>query len=253
MNTLPQLSAEDFQRVLRYLPFGLALPPEADSIARVQGEFKRMVLGQRLHPGQKIPLDTIARNQGVSRTPVREGLRLLETEGLVTALPNRGFVVRAIDANEAHQLYEARACIEGHLLPHALERSDDSFVRDVTRLNDTYRRSLGDSPNRRRLGMLADKAFHLRIAEQAGNHVLVGMLANVFDRLMFTRPLEGFPPQRMREAMREHQAIVDGLREWKGGVKGANRVATALIGNIRNGGHAVVQYMRERETLSMAI
>lgn len=253
MQSLPQLSDEDFRRVQPYLPFGLALPPDADSIARVQGEFKRMVLGQRLHPGQKIPLDTIARNLGVSRTPVREGLRLLETEGLVTALPNRGFIVRSIGADEARQLYEARACIEGHVLPHALEQSDETFVRDVGRLNDTYRRSLGDSPSRRRLGMLADKAFHLRIAGQAGNEVLVEMLANVFDRLMFTRPLEGFPAERMREAMREHQAIVEGLREWKNFGKRGNRVAEALAANIRNGGSAVVRYMRERDALSIAI
>jgi len=253
MQTIPQLSAHDFQRVLPYLPFGLALAPGADPIARVQGEFKRMVLAQRLHPGQKVPLDTIAQNLGVSRTPVREGLRLLETEGLVTALPNRGFIVRSIESDEASQLYEARACIEGHVVPRALERSDDAFVRDVGRLNDTYRRSLGDSPNRRRLGMLADKAFHLRIAGQAGNEVLLGMLANVFDRLLFTRPLEGFPAERMRDAMREHQAIVDGLRECRNGGKGASRVAAALIANIRNGGDAVIRYMRERETLSIAI
>lgn len=250
---VPQLSEEDFRRVEPYLPFGLALPADADPIARVQGEFKRMVLGQRMHPGQKIPLDTIASNLGVSRTPVREGLRLLETEGLITALPNRGFIVRAIEADEAQQLYEARACIEGYLLPHALARSDAAFVRDVSRLHDTYRRLLGDSPNRRRLGMLVDKAFHLRIARQAGNQVLLRMLANVFDRLMFTRPVEGFPPERMTDAIREHQAIVEGLRSTVTGRRNATKVAAAILTNIRNGGDAVVRYMREGSALPIAI
>lgn len=253
MQDLPPLSSADVQRLQPYLPFGLALPKQADPIARVQGELKRMVLGQRLHPGQKIPLDTIANSLGVSRTPVREALRLLETEGLVTALPNRGFIVRAIEAEEARQLYEARACIEAHLLPQALARSDETFIDEVSRLHDTYRQSLGDSPNRRRLGMLADKAFHLRIAGQAGNEVLLGMLGNLFDRLMFTRPLEGFPAERMKDAMQEHQAIVDGLRGAMSGGKGAARLASALMANIRNGGDAVVLYMRERESLSIAI
>jgi len=253
MQILPQLSEDDFRRLEPYLPFGLALRPDADSIARVQGEFKRMVLGLRMHPGQKIPLDTIARNLALSRTPVREGLRLLETEGLVTALPNRGFIVRAIEADEAQQLYDARACIEAHLLPRALERLDAAFFRDLRRLHDTYRRLLGDSPNRRRLGMLVDKAFHLRIARQAGNDVLLRMLANIFDRLMFTRPLEGFPSERMGDAIREHQAIVDGLRSSTTGSKGATCLAAALLANIRNGGEAVVQYMRERESLSIAM
>ena len=253
MHSVPQLSEEDFRRIEPYLPFGLALPPEADPVARVQGEFKRMVLGQRMHPGQKIPLDAIASNLGLSRTPVREGLRLLETEGLVTALPNRGFIVRAIEADEAQQLYEARACIEGYLLPQALRRSDAAFVRDVSRLHDTYRRLLGDSPNRRRLGMLVDKAFHLRIARQAGNQVLLRMLANVFDRLMFTRPLEGFPTERMSDAIREHQAIVEGVRGMVTQDKSVPKVAVAILSNIRNGGDAVVRYMRERSSLPTAI
>lgn len=253
MQSIPQLSDEDFRRVEPYLPFGLALPPEADPIARVQGEFKRMVLGQRMHPGQKVSLDTIASNLGVSRTPVREGLRLLETEGLVTALPNRGFIVRAIDADEAQELYEARACIEGYLLPPALARSDAAFIRDVTRLHDTYRRLLGDSPNRRRLGMLVDKAFHLRIARQGENEVLLAMLGNVFDRLMFTRPLEGFPWERMGDAIREHQAIVDGLRTPITGGRTTTKMTAAVLANIRNGGDAVVRYMRERSALPIAI
>jgi DNA-binding GntR family transcriptional regulator len=219
----------------------------------VQGEFKRMVLAHRIHPGQKVPLDTIARNLGLSRTPVREGLRLLETEGLVTALPNRGFIARAIDAREARQLYEARACIEAHLLPRALDAADERFIREIVRVHDIYRRLLGNSPNRRRLGMLVDKAFHLRIARQSGNDVLVGMLANVFDRLMFTRPLEGFPEERMTDAIREHQAIVDCLGSRATGTRGAAKVAAALMTNIRNGGEAVVRYMNERESLSIAI
>jgi DNA-binding GntR family transcriptional regulator len=184
---------------------------------------------------------------------VREGLRLLETEGLVTALPNRGFIVRAIEADEARQLYEARVCIEAYLLPQALARIDATFVRDVTRLHDTYRRLLGDSPNRRRLGMLVDKAFHLRIARQAENEVLLGMLGNLFDRLMFTRPLDGFPPARMTDAVREHQVIVEGLRATATGRRNAPKVAAAILANIRNGGDAVVRYMQERSALPIAI
>lgn len=253
MHYLPPLSPADLQRIEPWLPFGLALPDNADPVARVQGEFKRMVLGQRLHPGQKVPLDAIAGSLGVSRTPVREGLRLLEMESLVTALPNRGFVVREIGAEDAEQLYAARACIEAFLLPQALQNLDDRFVREVGQLNDTYRRSLGDSASRRRLGMLADKAFHMRIASQSGNAVLLDMLANVFDRLTFTRPLEGFPPARMGDAVREHEAIVDALRSASAAGRGAGRVTSALMANVRNGGDAVVRYMRERERLMMAI
>jgi DNA-binding FadR family transcriptional regulator len=77
---------------LNALPFDLTFAGEADSIARVKGESGHTVLGQRLHPGQKVPLDAIADSIGVSRTPVRERPRLLDIKSLVTGLPNRGSV-----------------------------------------------------------------------------------------------------------------------------------------------------------------
>lgn len=101
--------------------------------------------------------------------------------------------------------------------------------------------------------MLVDKAFHLRIARQARNEVLLAMLGNVFDRLLFTRPLEGFPPERMNDAIGEHQAIVEGLRATVTGGRSAPKVAAAILANIRNGGDAVVRYMRERSVLPIAI
>jgi DNA-binding GntR family transcriptional regulator len=96
--------------------------------------------------------------------------------------------------------------------------------------------------------MLADKAFHLRIARQAGNQFLSAMLANVFDRLIFNRPLEGFPHVRMAEAIREHETIVEALR-----AKDAAKVRMTIVRNITNGGAAIIEYMRERETFRIAI
>ena len=55
--------------------------------------------------------------------------------------------------------------------------------------------------------MLADKAFHFSVAQQTGNPFLVGLLSNLFERLIFTRPLHGFPLTRMKDAIAELQAI----------------------------------------------
>jgi DNA-binding GntR family transcriptional regulator len=245
---IPFISPEESRRLEPFLPFGLASGPEADSIARVQGEFKRMLLALKLHPGHKVPLDTLAASLGLSRTPVREAMRLLETEGLVTALPNRGFQVREIHADETAQLYEARSCLERYLAAQALERRDERFMREMRDLQALYERVLSDSPTRRRLGMLADKAFHLRIAQQAGNAFLADVLGNIFDRLIFTRPLEGFPLTRMNEALEEHREILAAMRAGSAG-----KVRTAVMANVRNGGNSIIKYMREREAMRIAI
>jgi len=242
------LPPEDSRKLEPYLPSGLVPSHDADAVARVQGEFKRRLLTQRLHPGEKVPLDDLAESLVLSRTPVREAMRALENQGLVVAIPNRGFAVRRIEVEEVANLYEARRCVEARTAEIAFVRRDGGFLEDLRALHDIYERVLSGAPNRRRLGMLADKAFHLRIAKQAGNPFLAELLANVFDRLIFTRSLEGFPLARMGEAIAEHAAVVAAFRGDC--VEGAR---DAVIRNIENGGAAIVAYLREIENARIAI
>src|SRR3546814_18664570 len=88
--------------------------------------------------------------------------------------------------------------------------------------------------------MLADKAFHVRISQQAGNPFLTALQVNVFDLIIFTRALEGFPLSRMEEAIAEHDAIVearggsDAARVRRDGgrrvEKGAPAIVDSLVG-----------------------
>src|SRR3546814_1498601 len=79
--------------------------------------------------------------------------------------------------------------------------------------------------------MLADKAFHVRISQQAGNPFLTALQVNVFDLIIFTRALEGFPLSRMEEAIAEHDAIVEAM-----GGSDAARVRRAGAAPVGKGG-----------------
>lgn len=238
---------ESFRRLVPYLPKGLAAPGEDDLLGRARGELARMILTQRLNPGQKVPMDEIAQAIGASRTPVREALRLLETEGLVAALLNRGFVVRRLDPDEAAELYEARRCIEVFTTGLAHGKRTRAFIADLRALHRIYAQLLSGPSDRRRLGMLVDKAFHLRIAEQAGNRQLVAMLANIFDRLILTRPMDGSPVSRMGLAVAEHSATIEAFQ-------GSARDAIECVRrNIDNGGAAVVSTLRSFEEFNHAM
>lgn len=236
---LMSISPADFARLEPYLPKGLVESGAAMPHERAAGQLARMVLTQHLHPGQKIPMDEIAALIGASRTPVREALRLLETEGLVASLPNRGFIVRRLDSRETGQLYEARACIEGFLARASFRNRTDTFLAELHKLHRIYSQVLGGESDRRRLGMLVDKAFHLRIAEQAANPYLTGLLANAFDRLILTRPIEGFPVHRMKLAVQEHGQILAAFESGS-----ARTAAEALLCNIERGGASVVAHLR---------
>jgi DNA-binding GntR family transcriptional regulator len=238
------LSPQDFRRLDRFLPKGLAAGPGATMLERATGYLAQLVLGHRVVPGQKIPMDDIARHIGASRTPVREALRLLETEGLVTALPNRGFIVRRMEAADVRDLYEARRCIESFTAREAAQKRTDAFLRDLRALHRMYASLLGGNGDRRRLGMLVDKAFHVRIAEQAGNPHLTALLANMFDRLILTRPIEDFPLDRMGKAVAEHAEM---LAQFESGTP--RSVESAVARNIERGSAAILDHMRSTQEL----
>ena len=233
------ISPQDFRRLERFLPKGLAGDAEDGPLERAAGQLARLVLTQQLMPGHKIPMDAIADRIGASRTPVREALRLLETEGLVAQVPNRGFIVRRLDPVETGHLYDARRCIERFLAGAAYARKKRAFVQDLRALHRIYEEVLGAETDRRRLGMLVDKAFHLRIAEQAANPHLTRLLGNVFDRLILTRPLEGFPVHRKKTAVDEHAQIVAAFEAGP-----ARAVEEAVVANVDRGCTAIVAHMQ---------
>jgi DNA-binding GntR family transcriptional regulator len=241
------LAPQDFRRLERFLPKGLAPAPDATPVERASGYLAQLVLAHRVVPGQKIPMDEIAGHIGASRTPVREALRLLETEGLVTALPNRGFIVRRMDATDVRHLYEARQCIESFSAREAARKKSDAFVRDLRALHRLYADQLEGRGERRRLGMLVDKAFHVRIAEQAGNPHLTALLANMFDRLILTRPLEDFPLDRRSHAVAEHAEVMAQLES--GTPRGFE---AAIVRNIQDGGAAILAHMQSTRELALA-
>src|SRR4051812_16548623 len=232
------VSPADFRRLERYLPRGLATSKVDSPLDRAAGYLAQLVLSQRLIPGEKVPMDDIAERIGASRTPVREALRLLETEGLVTALANRGFIMRRMNGEEIGHLYQARDCIESFVVREAFARRNKPFLQDLRALHRIYSDLLRGDGDRRRLGMVVDKAFHVRIAEQAGNPHLTALLANMFDRLILTRPIEDFPLNRMKEAVDEHAALVAALA--RGSAKGVDQ---ALRNNLHRGAAAIVAHM----------
>lgn len=92
--------------------------------------------------GRPLRQDAIAEQLGVSRIPVREALRLLEAEGLVTFHPHRGAVVTTLSLGEIEELYELRAFIEPDLVRRAVPRISDALIDRAEEVLDHYEASL---------------------------------------------------------------------------------------------------------------
>ena len=92
------------------------------------------ILADRLPPGTPLVEMKLAAELGVSRTPVREALRQLEQEGLVTFTPNRGMVVRGIRPEDVHDAYLIRSMLEGQAVRWAVERMTDAEMKGLLEL-----------------------------------------------------------------------------------------------------------------------
>src|SRR4029450_9960802 len=101
-----------FVSMARLLQVGGPLTRNA-SIAATE-LIRQAIIDGRLNPGQRLKEEELARELGISRTPVREALLMLQAEGLVGAGPNRGAPVRSHSAEDLYDLYKLRAVIEGY-------------------------------------------------------------------------------------------------------------------------------------------
>ena len=93
--------------------------------------------------GEVLRQDRLARTFGVSRMPIREALRQLEMERLVSHLPRRGFVVSTLTARDVAEIFELRALLEGHAMRLAVRRLDDGQLRRLESLHDLMHRREG--------------------------------------------------------------------------------------------------------------
>src|SRR5258705_13989902 len=88
----------------------------AELTKQAADRIRDLIVRRQLLPGEKIGQVELARRLGVSRSPLREALRTLESEGIVTYEKNRGYLVARLDADELAQVYRLRAILEAELL-----------------------------------------------------------------------------------------------------------------------------------------
>jgi len=101
---------------------------------------KRGILGGRFSPGERLTEEHLAKQLGMSRTPIREALHKLESEGLIQPLASRGFVASQDSREEVEELFEIRAVLEGYALRVICARVTDAVL---SQLEDTIAKAAG--------------------------------------------------------------------------------------------------------------
>jgi|WetSurMetagenome_2_1015567.scaffolds.fasta_scaffold11252_3 DNA-binding GntR family transcriptional regulator len=197
------------------------VPIQRESLEeQVYARLRSSIIDRAIRPGQRIPVDRLAQEFGISRTPILNALKRLAQEGVVDCLSRRGIYVRRFSKREMARLFEVREALEGMAARLAARRIAPAEVR---RLGALFRGLEGaPSPASVRRYIERDRMFHWRLVELAGNEQLMAALDSV--NMMFFAYQDGVvrPPA---ETVPEHQAILEALgRRDPGASEAAMRV-----------------------------
>ncbi|HWL80498.1 MAG TPA: GntR family transcriptional regulator [Roseomonas sp.] len=183
-------------------------PEEGGSTGRVYEQIRLMAMTYQFRPGERINELELAEQLKVSRTPLREALNRLVSEGFVTVVQGRGFFGRLLDAGEIYDLYEVRATLEEAIIRLACERATDEELKDFEKFAGTRpTKDQGKSLE----ALQHDEEFHLRIARMTHNREYVRLLESINRRIHFVRWID----MRRRPAldMKSHMRLAKLLRQ----------------------------------------
>jgi DNA-binding GntR family transcriptional regulator len=198
---------------------------DGDAGARIADRIRDGILGGGFPPGTRIRQEDVADRFGASRVPVREALRILENEGLVTLVANTGAWVATLTLAECEEIYQMRERLEPLLLHYG---ADGLTADDLDRLEDLATQMVDAVGTDEFLAL--DRAFHLGCYTRAETTQLGELVVKLWNstqpyRRAYTRSMDDDARRVVHE---EHRQIVSALRD--GDIDDAERV---LSGHIR--------------------
>ncbi len=188
---------------------------------------RRMIVEDELAPGARINERDLCVRFGVSRTPLREAIKVLAREGYVRLSPNRGAAVAALTAEDLEEAFPIMAALEALAGDLAARKATDAQVAAILETHARMRAAFdaGDRPTYFAL----NEAIHLAIAEASGNATLDQMQRSLDGRVRRGRYQANISPARWRQAMDEHEEIAEALAD-----RDAARLAEVLHRHLLN-------------------
>ncbi len=185
--------------------------PSSSDVRQGKDAYGRLIQAIRagtLGPGDRLVETELAAELGLSRTPIREAIRQLESDGLVVHQPRTGATVRKLDYSEITELYEMRAVLEGTAARIAARAASAVELAELGAINDEMRTASDVS------GLYeANRQFHAVILNAARNRFLVQSVQAVQKTLLILGPSTMEEVDRAAKAIDEHEAILTALRQ----------------------------------------
>lgn len=199
---------------------------------------REQIISGKLSPGEFLRIDAIATELGVSSTPVREGLLLLQSESIVRLIPRRGFVVVGLRADDLLDLFWAQATIAAELAARAAVAMTADDIAALQELDEQHQHAVakGETALATQLGHL----FHRKINLSAQSPRLAQLLGNLTRQLpnRFYASIEG----QLKGAVDYHPIIVNAIR-----MQDADSARSLMFRHIVSGGKHLVATLEHTE------
>ena len=177
----------------------------------VAERLRQRIFSHELQSGAWIDEQSLAESYGISRTPLREALKVLASEGLVTLRPRRGCYVTELAERDLDDIFPLMALLEGRCAFEATQKATPADLRSLEKLHEALQRHAASGDANRFFE--TNHEFHQTLQELSGNRWLKQVIDDLRKVLKLTRRdslrLEG----RLKQSLEEHRAILAAIRE----------------------------------------
>lgn len=213
---------------------GSPRPKRPNSVEVAYQHIRAAVLSNDYPPGSRIKEETLAESIGVSRTPIREALRRLHSEGVVRMIPNRGAYVMSFSDEDIEELFGLRAHLDAYCAGvAALKITEAQIEHLISILEEMEEVAATMAPGwMDRLAFL-DRDLHQGVLDSTDNEALISVVGAIRDIPVVLKTFDLYSDDQIRRSLRQHREIVDALRAgnqgWAASISRAHVLAAREI------------------------
>ncbi|MFO7983298.1 MAG: GntR family transcriptional regulator [Desulfuromonadales bacterium] len=189
---------------------------------------REAIIKGTLKPGEKVAEPELAERFGISRTPIREAFRQLESEGYLTVIPRKGAVVTGLSERDVEEFYAIKSILEGYAARMAAEKLTEKELQRLETINERLEKLAEEGDVKTFFRVHSE--FHELFIRAAGNEKLAELIDQVGRRFNRLRMASLSLPGRMDISVQEHKKIIDAFRDRNGEAADNLVKKTATIG-----------------------
>ena len=199
---------------------------------------RQAILTGELKPGERLMEIHLANRLGVSRTPIREAIRMLELEGLVTMIPRKGAEVSRISVQDISDVLEVRGSLDTLAVRLACERITKEEIRELEEAAERFQQAVRTGDLTAVAG--ADVDFHDQITKASKNRRLIQLVNNLAERVYRYRMEYIKDTNNHENLIREHEQILSYIKK-----RDVERAQEAILKHVNNQQNAIIRQLEE--------